>query len=93
MKAVVTDKVHDRIFRRGPDVVRLNELLTDDDFELTAKKVKRKRGSLMIREVVPNYLALRIGEAAVFWMKSKPMGRPPDEIKTDTPAEQPQTEI
>jgi len=71
------DKKHDHIFRRGPEIVRLNQNLTPA--ELDGKKptdVKRKRGSLVIRDVVADYMALRMAEAARFYMKSKPMGRP-----------------
>lgn len=72
MNALKADTKHDRIFRRGSNLVRLNQILTDDDFELTPGKVKRRRGALTICEIVPNYMALRLAEAAVFYVKGKP---------------------
>ena len=38
--------------------------------------VKRKRGALVIRDVVGDYMALRLAEAARFYVTGKQMGRP-----------------
>lgn len=62
--ALLADVAHDPIFRRGSGLVRLNENPIDD--EADAKVIRRKAGSLVIREIVPDYLAVRIAEAATF---------------------------
>jgi len=77
MKAIRADKKHDHIFRRGPEIVRLNQNMTAA--ELQGNKptdVKRKRGALVIRDVVGDYMALRLAEAARFYVTGKQMGRP-----------------
>lgn len=79
MNAIRSDKKHDHIFRRGPEIVRLNQNLTAAELEGKKTDLKRKRGSLVIRDVVGDYMAFRLAEAARFVVKGKPMGRP----KTD----------
>jgi hypothetical protein len=77
MNAIRADKKRDHIFQRGPDIIRLNQMLTEA--ELNGAKptdVRRKRGALVIREVVADYMAFRLAEAARFFVKTKPMGRP-----------------
>jgi hypothetical protein len=77
MLAVRSDKKHDHIFRRGAEIVRLNQQLTTA--ELEGKKptdIKRKQGSLVIRDVVGDYMALRLAQASRFYVKTKTMGRP-----------------
>jgi Bifunctional DNA primase/polymerase, N-terminal len=68
--AIRADKVHDPVFRRGPLLVRLNQAVTERDLEI--KKVKRKRGALMIATVVPDYMTLRLDQAGEFYVGKKP---------------------
>lgn len=81
MNAIRADKKHDHIFRRGPEIVRLNQNLTPAELEGKKTDLKRKRGSLVIRDVVGDYMAFRLAEAARFVTKTRPMGRPKNSEK------------
>jgi Bifunctional DNA primase/polymerase, N-terminal len=82
MKVIRADKKHDHIFRRGPEIVRLNQQLTPAELEgAKPTDVKRKRGALVIREVVGDYMTFRLAEAARFYVKSKKTGRPKNDEK------------
>ena len=72
--AIRDDKVHDPVFRRGPLLVRLNQAVTPRD--LVAKKVRRKRGALMITSIIPDYMKLRLDQAGEFYVKAKPKKKP-----------------
>ncbi len=67
--ALIADTEHDPIFRRGPNLVRLNENPKDDPTD--AEVIRRKAGSLIIREIVPDYLAVRIAEAADYFVETE----------------------
>jgi hypothetical protein len=74
--AIRADAAHDRIFQRGPDLVRLNQASTKRDLEgEKPTDIRRKRGALMIVGVVPDYMMLRLDQAAEFYTK-KSGGRP-----------------
>jgi hypothetical protein len=73
MTAIRTDKVHDHIFRRGPELVRLNQAVTKRDLEGEKRTdVKRKRGALTIATVVRDYMTLRLDQAGMFFVSKKP---------------------
>ncbi|MGY2983812.1 bifunctional DNA primase/polymerase [Bradyrhizobium sp. USDA 4508] len=77
MMAVRNDKTHDPVFRRGNELVRLNQAVTPRDLEGTKRtNIRRKHNALMIVEAVENYMTLRLDQAAEFWMPAKPKGRP-----------------
>jgi putative DNA primase/helicase len=77
MRAIGLDKHHDHIFQRAAQIVRLNQNpRTEQLADAKPGQMARKRGALMIREVVPDYMALRLAEAARIFTAAKPMGRP-----------------
>jgi hypothetical protein len=76
MMAIRADKMHDRIFQHGPDLVRLNQAATKRDLEgEKPTDIRRKRGALMIATIVPDYMMLRLDQAAEFYIRKSP-GRP-----------------
>jgi hypothetical protein len=81
MMAVRADKVHDHIFRRGPELVRLNQAIAKRDLEGEKRTdVKRKRGALMIAPVVRDYMKLRLDQSGKFWVRKSKQKK----IETET---------
>jgi hypothetical protein len=75
--ALIADQKNDPIFRRSGKLVRLNQSVSDD----APDGILRKPTALIIREVVPDYLIVRIAEAAQFVV----VGEDEDGKEVETP--------
>jgi Bifunctional DNA primase/polymerase, N-terminal/Primase C terminal 2 (PriCT-2) len=80
MAAIKRDKNNATIFFRGPEVVRLNRNLRPEELKAARPTdLERKAGALVIREVVPDFMMLRLAQAARIFVPFKPKGRPKKE--------------